>query len=271
MRLESSTKKIGAGEFYVKHGQYYVVGKAEERTVLALLSSLLKEGEQHYLVLSGEKAYFFDFRKGRIEVLDREEGRALLYEYPYAIVGEEGQVPLGKVQVKSFIIDRKKVLMTLVLASVFVGLAMVNKAVSDYRKKKEAERIEKEMKALKVVQAKPQLPPCTSNIRSFLELYTFPARVENSMVVYQAGDTTVRVPLRQEESRRVGSRIKVYVPSEELIRRQDESGLVFELKDFGLCLDFIYNNVNLPLSVVSLDLNGGCKININGGCLYEKN
>ncbi|MEM3426840.1 MAG: hypothetical protein QW212_01080 [Nitrososphaerales archaeon] len=273
MRLERNSKNIKNGELYIKHSSYFVVGRPEERGVLSTLSSLLREGEDYYLVLSGERAYFFDFKKGKIEVLDREEGRAVLYEYPYAITGEEGKVPPGKPQVKGVLIDRKKALLTLFLSVGFLGFLIGNKLYKNYQEKKRMEmvrRLEEERKRAAMQKPVVELPPCTANVRSFLTSYIFPASVEGATVVLQGEDSAIRVPLRQEKESRTGPYLKVYSPSYDISYRQTAEGLVFEMKNMAWCLDFVYRNAHLPLTVVSLDTNG-CKINITGGCLYEKN
>jgi len=272
MRLQRGKKGIKTGEYFVKKGEVYIVGTAEEKGLLSNLSYAISQGgARAYVLIDHNKVYFFDLEKLKYQYLDRGLLDEVLMVYPNAFVLEVSQKTRGKVSKRGIEIDKRKVLMSVMLLSMIVSLYVFN----DYYKKKkeEAERVRRmqEMARLQT-QTKQQivLPPCNSNLEDFMSKYIFPAYVEEGSVVAQTEDTTVRVPLVSRQVPRVGSRVKVYLPDIAYAEsRLPDGGLTWQFKSFEDCLEFIYKNRHLPLSVVSLK-EDGCQINLVGGCLYDQ-
>jgi hypothetical protein len=272
MRLQKGKKGIKTGEYFVKKGEVYVVGTAEEKGILSGLSYAISQKDARvYMLIDHNKVYFFDFERLRYQYLDRNFLDEVLMVYPNAFVLEISQKTRGKVSKSGIEIDKRKVLVSVMLLSVLGSLYVFN----DYYKKKreEAERVRRmqEISNLQVQQRQQiVLPPCNSNLEDFMSKYIFPAYVEGGAVVAQTEDITMRVPLVSRQVPRVGSRIKVYLP--DIIyaeSRLSDGGLSWRLKGFENCLEFIYKNRNLPLSVLSLK-EEGCEINLVGGCLYDQ-
>jgi hypothetical protein len=272
MRLQRGKKGIKTGEYFVKKGEVYVVGTAEEKGLLSGLSYAMQQRDARvYVLIDHNKAHFFDLERLKYQYLDRNLLDEVLMVYPNTFVLEVSQKTRGKVSKRGIEIDKRKVLVSGMLLSVIVSLYVFN----DYYKKKreEAERVRR-MQEMAQMQAQqgPQivLPPCTSNIEDFMNKYIFPAYVEEGAVVAQTEDTTVKVPLVSKQVSRVGSHIKVYIPDVGWTEsRLPDGGLTWQAKGFENCLEFIYKNRHLPLSVVSLK-EDGCQINIVGGCLYDQ-
>jgi len=273
MRLQRGKKGIKTGEYFVKKGDVYVVGTAEERGLLSALSYAIgKQDADVYVLIDQNKAHFFDFEKLRYQHLDRSLLEEVLMVYPNAFVLEVGQQTRGKVSKSGVEINRKQVFMSGVLLMVFFSLLIFN---NYYKKKKreEEERIRR-MQEMARLQAQKQkqvvLPPCTANIDDFMSKYIFPAHIEGSAIVIQSDDTLIKVPLMSRQVPRVGSHIKVYIPSlSSTESKLPDGGIAWQFRDFGDCLEFIYKNRHLPLSVVSLK-EDACQINIVGGCLYDQ-
>jgi hypothetical protein len=272
MRLQRGKKGIKTGEYFVKKGEVYIVGTAEEKGILSGLSYAISQRDARvYVLIDRNKAYFFDLEKLKYQYLDAELLDEVLMVYPNAFVLEVSEQTRGKVSKSGIEIDKRKVLMSVMLLLVFGSLYVFN----DYYKKKreEAERVRR-MQEMARLQAQPSqqivLPPCNSNLEDFMSKYIFPAYVEEEAVIFQSEDTTVRVPLVSRQVSRVGSSIKVYIPDITYTEsRLPDGGLSWQLKSFEDCLEFIYKNRHLPLNIVSLK-EDGCQINLVGGCLYDQ-
>jgi len=272
MRLQRGKKGIKTGEYFVKKGEVYIVGTAEEKGILSVLSYAISQKDARvYVLIDQNKVHFFDLEKLKYQYLDRGLLDEVLMVYPNAFVLEVSQKTRGRVSKRGIEIDRRKVLVSVVLLSVLVSLYVFN----DYYKKKreEAERVRRmqEMARLQAQQTQQiVLPPCTSNIEDFMSKYIFPAHVEGGAVVAQAEDITVRVPLVSRQVPRAGSSVRVYLPDITYTEsRLPDGGLTWQFNSFETCLEFIYKNRHLPLSVVSLK-GDGCQINLVGGCLYDQ-
>jgi hypothetical protein len=272
MRLQKGKKGIKTGEYFVKKGEVYIVGTAEEKGILSGLSYAISQRDARvYVLIDHNKAHFFDLEKLKHQYLDGSLLDEVLMVYPNAFVLEVSQKTRGNVSKRGIEIDKKKVLVSVMLLSVIISLYVFN----DYYKKKreEAERVRR-MQELARLQAQRRqqivLPPCTSNLEDFVSKYIFPAHVEGGTIIAQTEDITVRVPLVSRQVPRVGSRIKVYLPNiADAESRLPDGGLTWQFKGFEDCLEFIYKNRHLPLSVVSLK-GDGCQINLVGGCLYDQ-
>ncbi len=272
MRLQRGKKGIKTGEYFVKKGEVYVVGTAEEKGLLSILSYAMQQRDARvYVLIDHNKVHFFDLERLKYQYLDRNLLDEVLMVYPNAFVLEASQTTRGKVSKRGIEIDRRKVLASVMLLSVLGFLYAFN----DYYKKKreEAERARRMQEmAWMQEQQRPQivLPPCTSNIEDFMNKYIFPAYVEGGSVIVQSEDITVKVPLVIKQVPRVGSRIKVYLPDITYTEnRLPDGSLSWRLKGFENCLEFIYKNRHLPLSVLFLK-EEGCEINLVGGCLYDQ-
>jgi hypothetical protein len=272
MRVQKGKKGIKTGEYFVKKGEVYVVGTAEEKGILSGLSYAISEKDARvYVLVDYNKLHFFDLERLKYQYLDRNLLDKVLMVYPNAFVLEVSQQTRGKVSKRGIEVDKRKALVSVMLLSVVVSLYVFN----DYYKKKreEAERVRRmqEMARLQVQQRRQiVLPPCNSNLGDFMSKYIFPAYVEGGAVVVQTEDITVRVPLVSRQVSRVGSVIKVYLPDITYAEsRLPDGGLSWQFKNFESCLEFIYKNRHLPLSVVSLK-GDGCQINLVGGCLYDQ-
>jgi hypothetical protein len=272
MRLQKGKKGIKTGEYFVKKGEVYVVGTAEEKVLLSGLSYAIHQKDARmYAIIDHNKVHFFDLERLKYQYLDRSLLDEVLMVYPNAFVLEVSQKTRGRVSKRGIEIDKRKVLMSVMLLLVIVSLYVFN----DYYKKKreEAERVRRmqEMARMQAQQG-PQivLPPCTSNIEDFMSKYIFPAYVEEGAVIVQSEDTTVKVPLVIKQVPRVGSHIKVYLPDIAYTEsRLPDGGLSWRLNGFENCLEFVYKNRHLPLGVLFLK-EEGCEINIVGGCLYDQ-
>jgi len=272
MRLQRGKEGIKTGEYFVKKGEVYIVGTAEEKGILSVLSYAISQKDARvYVLIDQSKLHFFDLERLKYQYLARSLLDEVLMVYPNAFVLEVSEKTRGKVSKRGIEIDKKKLLMSVMLLSVLLSLYVFN----DYYKKKreEAERVRRVQELARLqAQQEPQivLPPCTSNIEDFVSKYIFPAYVEGEAVVAQAEDIAVRVPLVSRQVPRVGSQIKVYLPDIAYAEsRLPDGGLSWQLKGFENCLEFIYKNRHLPLSVVSLK-EEGCQINLVGGCLYDE-
>jgi hypothetical protein len=272
MRLQRGKKGIKTGEYFVKKGEVYVVGTAEEKGILSGLSYAISQKDALvYVLIDQNKLHFFDFGRLKYQYLDSNLLDEVLMVYPNAFVLELSQKTRGKVSKRGIEIDKRKVLVSVMLLSALVSLYVFN---NYYKKKREeAERVRR-MQEMARLQAQQRqqivLPPCNSNLEDFVSKYIFPAYVEGGAVVAQTEDITVRVPLVSRRAPRVGSRIKVYLPDLTYAEsRLPDGGLSWQLKSFESCLEFIYKNRHLPLSVVSLK-EDGCQINLVGGCLYDQ-
>jgi len=272
MRLQKGKRGIKTGEYFVKSGEVYVVGTAEERGILSVLSYAISQKDARvYVLIDQNKVHFFDLERLKYQYLDRNLLDEVLMVYPNAFVLEVSQTTRGKVSKRGIEIDKRKVLVSMMLLSALFSLYVFN----DYYKKKreEAERVRR-MQEMSNLQAQQRqqivLPPCNSNLEDFMSKYIFPARVEGGAVVAQTGDITVRVPLVSRQVPRVGSHIKVYLPDITYAEsRLPDGGLSWRLNSFENCLEFIYKNRHLPLSVLSLK-EEGCEVNLVGGCLYDQ-
>ena len=269
MRIEQDSKRIAQGELYVRHGDFYVVGGAEYKDILSTLAGLVSSNpsSQKFLVV-GVKAYLFDFVKGVIRVYEKEDAEVLLAVEPQIKACKVGEC-VGKVKKKGLSIDKRQVIIAGILFLVVVG---VFKVYSYYKQKREEELARKRQQemAMKVQSQKPVLPPCTSNVRSFFEKFVFPAQVRNAQIYIQGSSgIAVVVPLEEQQDVRVGSRIRIVSPSEDITKGQDSLGVYFQLNNYYQCLEFISLNKELPLTVEELTDNS-CRIRIKGGCLYEE-
>jgi hypothetical protein len=272
MRLQKGKKGIKTGEYFVKKGEVYIVGTAEEKGLLSNLSYAISQRDvRMYVLIDHNKAHFFDLERLKYQYLDRSLLDEVLMVYPNAFVLEASQKTRGRVSKRGIEIDRKKVLVSVMLLSVIVSLYVLN---DYYKKKREEDEGARKMQELAWMQTQQGqqivLPPCNSNLEDFMNKYIFPAYVEEGAVIAQSEDTTVKVPLVSKQVARVGSYIKVYIPDVGWAEsRLPDGGLTWQAKDFEDCVEFIYKNRHLPLSIVSLK-EDGCQINLVGGCLYDQ-
>lgn len=263
IRLETSERKIKRGEQYVKVGGVYLVGRAEDRPVLKLFSSIRPVGDV-FGVIYGGQIYIVDTKSKKFLVLQSSELDAFVMEKPDLVLYKEEGLKGGKVSVKGLHISRKQVYIFLILFTSFIAF---NLFLSIQKKKKQEEmaKIQQAQKAeVKVV----EVPlPCTGNIRKFMESYIYPGSVENANVLYSGYETSMSIPLGEEPMEKVGSRFTVKV-LKEVKPEQTSDDLIFRLSSIEECLYFIYENSHLPLTVYQLN-KSGCMILIRGGCLYD--
>ncbi|MEM4440932.1 MAG: hypothetical protein QXS14_05630 [Desulfurococcaceae archaeon] len=263
IRVETSERRIKRGEQYVKVGGVYLVGRAEDRPVLKLFSSIRPVGEV-FGVIYGGQIYVVDTRSKKFLVLQSSELDAFVMERPDLVLYKEEGLKGGKVSIKGLHISRTQVYIFLILFASFIAF---NLFLSIQKKKKQEEmaRIEQSQRTeIKVV----EVPlPCTGNIRKFMESYIYPGTVENANVLYSGYETSMSIPLEEEPMERIGSRFTVKA-LKEVKPEQTSDDLIFRLSSVEECLYFIYENSHLPLTVYQLN-KSGCMILIRGGCLYD--
>lgn len=273
IRVERSEKNIRNGEYYIKAGDIYLVGTAEDRSLLSAFSSLVSEAKSDiYAVIHKDIVYLLNLEKKAVDRLQRSELEIVFMEYPTLIAENLENIKAGRVKVKGFVVKRSYIYLTVFFFLSIVFLSFLKK-VKEERERQERLRLEAIRRAQEEAKRRAQknvvLLECSSNINSFVSNYSFPATVSNGYMIFPGFNTQVSVPIEEEKSQRTGSSVRIVSPTTSLRYQQNQGDLVFTLSNYYDCISFIFSNRSLPLTIRTLQENG-CEVMIKGGCLYDE-